>query len=55
MGYSVLNGKIVVHVQDPWPPNVGDYEVITYDYYVQSPGHHTHWTDYSDITYVGGN
>ncbi len=44
----------LVEVLDPWPPCVGDHYFITYDWYVESPGHHTHWNDYYDVTYVGG-
>lgn len=53
-GYQTVNGVNYVSVRDPWPPCVGDSYIITYDYYVTSPGHHTHWNDYYDITYTGG-
>lgn len=43
-----------VVVLDPWAPCVGDEYIITYDYYVASIGSHTHWDDYYDITYTGG-
>jgi hypothetical protein len=42
-------GRYVVML-DPWSPCVGDERIITYDYYVESPGHHTHWDDYYDVT-----
>jgi hypothetical protein len=53
-GYFTLAGTNYVVVLDPWPPCFGDEYIITYDYYVASPGHHTHWDDYYNITYVGG-
>jgi hypothetical protein len=53
-GYQTINEVNYVSVRDPWPPCVGDSYIITYDYYVASPGHHTHWDDYYDVTYTGG-
>ncbi len=53
-GYVTLAGTNYVVVLDPWPPCDGDEYIITYDYYVASPGHHTHWDDYYNITYTGG-
>lgn len=53
-GYVTLAGTNYVVVLDPWAPCVGDEYIITYDYYVASLGHHTHWDDYYDITYTGG-
>lgn len=53
-GYFTLEGTDYVVVLDPWPPCVGDEYIITYDDYCESPGDHTHWNDYYDITYTGG-
>lgn len=53
-GYFSLDGNNYMIILDPWAPCVGDERIITYDYYVQSPGHHTHWDDYYDIKYTGG-
>jgi len=54
-GYLTLQGVNYVVMLDPWSPCVGDERIITYDYYVESTGHHSHWNDYYDITYTGGN
>lgn len=49
-GYADLPvGRFVVML-DPWAPCVGDERVITYEYYVESPGHHEHWDDFYDVT-----
>lgn len=48
-GYKTEDGINFVEVSDPWSPCVGDHNFITYDYYVQSPGHHTHWDDYYEV------
>jgi hypothetical protein len=49
-GYVELAvGRFVVML-DPWSPCVGDERIITYDYYVESTGHHTHWDDYYNVT-----
>lgn len=48
-GYLTLNNVNYVVMLDPWAPCVGDERIITYDYYVESPGHHTHWDDYYDV------
>lgn len=53
-GYLTLEGTNYVVMLDPWAPCRGDERIITYDYYVESPGHHTHWDDFYDITYTGG-
>ena len=37
-----------VEVNNPWPPNVGTHEWITYGNYV-SGSDHTHWNDYYNI------
>ena len=50
VGYVTLNGTNYVTVNDPWPPNVGNQWINTYDWYVSSPGDHTHWNDYYNIT-----
>jgi len=49
MGYKTQDGTNFVEMIDPWSPCVGDHKFITYDYYVQSPGHHTHWDDYYEV------
>lgn len=54
IGYITLSGTNYVTVNDPWPPNQGNEWVNTYDWYVSSPGDHTHWNDYYNITYKGG-
>lgn len=53
-GYLTMEGANYVVMLDPWAPCRGDERIITYDYYVESPGHHTHWDDFYDITYTGG-
>jgi len=53
-GYVTLAGTNYVVILDPGPQCVGDEYIRTYDYYVASLGHHTHWDDYYDITYTGG-
>ncbi|KPK91872.1 MAG: hypothetical protein AMJ94_06250 [Deltaproteobacteria bacterium SM23_61] len=53
MGYTTLSllplKENFVEIFDPWSPCIGDHRFITYDYYVQSPGHHTHWDDYYKV------
>lgn len=56
-GYVTLNGVNMVYVKDPWPPVDGDSStadgnerIDTYDYYVSSAGHHTHWDDFYNVT-----
>lgn len=53
-GYKTVDGVNYVEKFDPWPPNVGDLMFITYDTYV-SPPNKTHWDDYYDIKYIGGD
>jgi hypothetical protein len=53
-GYFTLGGTNYVAVLDPWAPCQGDEYIITYDYYVESIGNHTHWDDYYDVKYEGG-
>lgn len=48
-GYKTVGGTRYVEINDPWAPNVGDHRFITYDFYVASPGSHTHWNDYYNI------
>ncbi|WP_437946938.1 papain-like cysteine protease family protein [Sorangium sp. So ce296] len=38
---------LVIH--DPWPPNVGDFYIETYDAFVAVSGVHTHGSDVYDI------
>jgi hypothetical protein len=47
-GYAVTRTDNLVHVSDPWAPNVGDEYYITYSEYV-SGSDHVHWTDYYNI------
>jgi len=54
-GYVTINGTNYVSVNNPWPPTAGVQEVDTYDEYVGGSGYdHSHWNDYYDITYKGG-
>jgi hypothetical protein len=52
-GYAVVGGANYVSILNPWAPCTGDEELITYDFFVDSPGDHTHWNDYYDVTYTG--
>lgn len=54
-GYLTLAGTDYVVILDPWAPCVGDERIITYADYVDSPGNYTHWDDFYDITYTGGD
>ena len=49
-GYAVINGDRYVSILDPWAPCQGDLRLITYDFYNESAGDHTHWNDYYDVT-----
>lgn len=53
-GYVTISGTNYVAVNDPWPPNVGEHYIYTYDWYDTAPGHHTHWNDYYNFVLVGG-
>jgi hypothetical protein len=59
-GYVIIDGVNYVSVNNPWPPNPsvssgGVMEVDTYDKYNGGAGQdHTHWNDYYNITYTGG-
>ncbi len=48
IGYQTVEGANFVEVNDPWPPNVGDHYILTYNAYVSGPGY-THWDDYYEI------
>lgn len=48
-GYAVISGIRYVHMHDPWPPNVGATNLITYDAYVAGPGY-SHWDDFYDVS-----
>lgn len=50
IGYQTVGGVNYVEINDPWAPNVGDHRFITYDFYVASPGDHTHWDDFYQVT-----
>jgi len=58
-GYLVINNVKYVDVNDPEPytnlqtPTGGTETIMTYDNYVSATGH-THWNDYYNITYKGG-
>jgi hypothetical protein len=52
IGYQTQGGTTFVEVNDPWPPNVGNFSVITYNAYVSGAGY-THWDDYYDVTPIG--
>jgi len=52
-GYLTLSGVNYVVVLDPLPVNVGTETIMTYDYFVTSAGHHTHWDDFYNVTYTG--
>jgi hypothetical protein len=54
IGYKTVEGVNYVEMLDPWAPNVGNHSFITYDAYV-SGSTYTHWDDYYDVTYTGGN
>ena len=54
-GFVVVDGVRYVAILDPWAPCIGGERIITYDYYVSSPGHHTHWDDFYNVTYTGGS
>jgi hypothetical protein len=47
-GYVTVRGTNYVTIDNPWPPNVGDASIITYDIY-KSGSDHTHWNDYYNI------
>ena len=54
-GYRTISGANYVWVNNPWPPTTGVTEMDTYDTYVGGAGQdHTHWNDYYNITYTGG-
>jgi hypothetical protein len=54
-GYVTIDGTDYVSVNNPWPPASGVQEVYTYDKYVGGPSYdHTHWNDYFNISYAGG-
>lgn len=54
VGYNTVDSVNYVTVNDPLPVGVGSQWTNTYDYYVAATGH-THWNDYYNITYTGGN
>jgi hypothetical protein len=54
-GYVTIGGTNYVSVNNPWPPTGGVQEIYTYDKYVGGSGwDHSHWNDYYNITYTGG-
>jgi hypothetical protein len=54
-GFFIQDNKKYVEILDPWRPCYGTEKVITYEFYKESLGHHTHWHDFYDIEYQGGN
>jgi len=52
IGYQTQGGVNYVEVNDPWPPNVGNFSIKTYNAYVSGSGY-THWDDYYDVTRSG--
>ena len=53
VGYRQIGDLRFVEIIDPWSPCIGESKYITYDSYV-SPSGKTHWDDYYDIEYIGG-
>jgi hypothetical protein len=50
-GYFLQPGSYPhVIVYDPWPPNVGDIAILTYQEYVISPTSYSHLDDYYDVS-----
>lgn len=47
-GWSEILGVKYVHINDPWPPNIGDTYILTYDAWVNGAGY-SHWADYYNI------
>jgi len=55
VGFKSGNGVNLVYVNDPWEPGVGKYRLpMTYEEYV-SGSDHTHWDDFYDLKYKGGD
>jgi hypothetical protein len=48
-GYTTIRGVNYVRVLDPWSPCRGEVKLMTYSYFCNSPGHHTHWDDYYGV------
>jgi hypothetical protein len=44
-----VDGTEYVEINDPWSPCSGDHRFITYTFYDQFSGDHTHWDDYYNI------
>lgn len=53
VGYITVGGIDLVEILNPGPVNVGTHRWITYEAYV-SGSNYTHWHDYYDIEYIGG-
>ena len=53
MGYYTVNNDKYVLVQDPWPPNGGQYRVDNYEVFKRLDHDHEHWPDYYDVTFIG--
>jgi len=54
IGYKTVNGVGHVEILDPWAPCIGDLRFITYDFYDESPGDHTHWDDFYNVKNIRG-
>lgn len=48
-GYEIIDGARFVLIHDPRPMGQGETRRISYDEYVESEDHHTHWDDFYDI------
>lgn len=49
IAYMRKEGENYVGINDPWSPCNGDFYWVTYDFYDEQTGHHTHWNDYYDV------
>jgi hypothetical protein len=52
-GYHSARGRQFVEYNDPWPPGVGDFSVITYPAWVSNDLSHHHGSDDYDFTFLG--
>jgi hypothetical protein len=52
VGYSTGadGGQQLLHINDPWAPNIGATYTITYAAYVAGSPGSSHWNDYYEIT-----
>jgi hypothetical protein len=47
-GYTTIDGRNFVRINDPLPIDVGEQRVMLYDRYVEGPDY-THWDDFYDV------